>query len=371
MLPSMLSHPEVEIAAICEPRDEIRSLFASDFGVPGYREIDELCADSTVDVVYVASPHQFHRDHAVRAARARKHILVEKPMALSLLECDEMIAAADEAGVVLMVGHTNGYDSPVLALREMAKTEKFGRLRMVNTSNYSDFLYRPRRAEELDTARGGGIMFNQFPHQIEIVRTIIDAPVRTVSSVCGIWDDGRPTEGAVVALLRFENGVAASLIYSGYAHLDSTQLFRGLDRVDPDLLKFPARRRALDRASREDEVEMRVQSGYPERRAAILAGSDEELEHERFGMLVASFDHADVVQSPTGLVCYTDEGLSRVEVPFGRGGQRRATVIDELCDALAGRPALHDGRWARVTLSICVAALESSTIGREVSPEPV
>ncbi len=363
----MLSHPEVVVAEICEPRGEIRDLFASDFDVPGYRDIDELCADPTIDVVYVASPHQFHRDHAVYAARAGKHLLVEKPMALTLAECDEMIAAADEAGVVLMVGHTNGYDAPILSLREMVKTGQYGRLRMVNTLNFSDFLYRPRRPEELDTSRGGGIMFNQFPHQIEIVRTIVDAQAFSVSAVCGSWDDARPTEGAVSALVRFENGVVANLVYNGYAHLDSKQFFRGLDRVEEDQLKFPARRRALASASREDEIAMRVQSGYPERRAAILAGEDGELEHERFGMLVASFDHADVVQSATGLVCYTDDGLSRVEVPFGRGGRRRATVIDELCGALAGGPAIHDGRWARVTLSICLAALESSTSGREVT----
>ena len=149
--------------------------------------MDELCKDDEVDIVYVATPHQFHCEHAVSAAWAGKHVLVEKPMALSLAECDAMISAADDARVVLMVGQTNGYDPPVLAMRELTLNGRFGPLRMLNTANYSDFLYRPRRPEELDTGLGGGIMYNQFPHQVEMMRVIADSRV-TVRRArpCGI-----------------------------------------------------------------------------------------------------------------------------------------------------------------------------------------
>lgn len=367
MLPSMLSHPDVEIVALCEPRVDLRNTFIDDFAVQGYGDIEGLCADPDVDIVYVASPHQFHRDHALKAMRAGKHVLVEKPMALGLEECDDMIRAADDAGVVLMVGHTNGYDAPILALRNLAMTGQFGRLRMINTMNYSDFLYRPRRPEELDTALGGGIMYNQFPHQVEIVRTITNSRAERVSAACGEWDRNRPTEGAVTAMIRFEHDIVANVVYSGYAHFDSNRFFSGLDSTGPDAAKFAERRAALVGIGREGEVKMRVSSGYPERRLAIIAGTPPEVDHERFGVLIVSFDHADFLQSPTGLVAYTDDGPLPIDVPYGRGGGRRATVIDELCDALEGKPILHDGRWARVTLSICVAALESSKTGAEIA----
>lgn len=366
MLPSMLSHPDVEIVALCEPRADLRNAFIDDFAVQGYEDIEDLCADPNVDVVYVASPHQFHRDHAIQAVTAGKHVLVEKPMALNLDECDDMINAANTACVVMMVGHTNGYDAPILALREFVQTGRFGRIRMINTMNYSDFLYRPRRPEELDSALGGGIMYNQFPHQVEIVRTIANSQALSVSAVCGVWDSDRPTEGAVSALIRFEHDLVANIVYSGYAHLNALQVFRGLDNVDLDASDFAGRRAALVDIVREDEVKLRVQAGYPDRRNAIIAGAKKAIEHERFGVLITSFDHADVVQSPTGLVAYADEGPQRIDVPFGRGGGLRATVIDELCDALDGKPVIHDGRWARVTLSICLAAIESSESGREI-----
>ena len=71
--------------------------FARDFGGAAYATVDELCADPSVDAVYVATPHQFHAEHAVAAAAHRKHMLVEKPMALTLVECATMIDAARAA----------------------------------------------------------------------------------------------------------------------------------------------------------------------------------------------------------------------------------------------------------------------------------
>lgn len=367
LLPSILSHPDVEIVGVCEPQTELREAFCNDFGVRGYADIEALLEDQSVDIAYVASPHQFHRDHTVRALTAGKHVLVEKPMALTLDECDRMIRVADKSGRVLLVGHTNGYDAPILALRELTMSKRYGNLRMINTMNYNDFLYRPRRPEELDTALGGGIMFNQFPHQVEMVRTIAGSRATRVSAVCGTWDETRATEAAVAALIRFDDGVVASVVYSGYAHLDVTQLYRGLDNSTERGVSYSGRRAQLAGISNEEEMRMRTQSGYPERRTAILDGPGKQTPHERFGVLVASFDDADIVPSPRGLVAYTDDGVVEIDVPPGRGGGRRATVIDELCDAIAGHPPIHDGRWARVTLSVCLAALASSASGTEVA----
>ena len=361
----MITHPEVEIVALAEPNDELREAFCSDFGVRGYERVDGLFRDPDVEVAYIATPHQFHKDHVLGAVANGKHVLVEKPIALTLEECDEMIAGAREAGVVFMVGHTNGYDPPILALRDLVASGRFGALGMINTFNYSDFLYRPRRPEELDTKLGGGIMYNQFPHQVDMVRTITDARVTSVSAVCGSWDVDRPTEASVAALLRFENGAAASIVYSGYAHLSNEALTgsRGSQHMRTESL-----RAKLKDLTPEQEAGAKAKSGYIERRDQITGPQTKASEHERFGVLIAGFAEADVVTAPNGLTVYGDGFVEEIAVPFGSGGGRRATVFDELHLALSGGRVIHDGTWGRATLSVCLAALESSASGGEVAP---
>ena len=115
MLPTFTGDPRVTLVAAADPRPEARQRFAADFGGKGYETVEELCADPTVEVVYVATPHQFHAQHAALAARHGKHLLVEKPMALTLDDCAAMIAAARSAGVHLVVGHSHSFDAPMRA----------------------------------------------------------------------------------------------------------------------------------------------------------------------------------------------------------------------------------------------------------------
>ena len=93
--------PRVELVAGADPRSEARDRFSADYGARGYPTVAELCADPAVEVVYVATPHERHAEHARLAAAAKKHILVEKPMALSIEDCRAMISAARKAGVQL------------------------------------------------------------------------------------------------------------------------------------------------------------------------------------------------------------------------------------------------------------------------------
>ena len=77
---------------------------------------------------------------------------------------------------------------------------------MITSLNFTDFLYRPRRPEELDTARGGGAVFNQAAHQVDVVRLLATGDVRSVRAATGNWDPARPTEGAYACLLQLEGG---------------------------------------------------------------------------------------------------------------------------------------------------------------------
>src|SRR2546423_9395216 len=217
MAPPLAGDARVRLVAAADPRAEARAQFSKDFGGRTYATVEELCADSAVDVVYVATPHQFHAEHARLAFAAGKHALIEKPMALTLAECRAMTDAARAAQRHLIVGHSHSYDAPIRRTRELIASGAFGRLRMITAFNFTDFLYRPRRPEELDTARGGGAVYNQAAHQVDIVRLLAGGRLASVRAQTGAWDRARPPEGAYSALLTFEDGAFATITYSGYA----------------------------------------------------------------------------------------------------------------------------------------------------------
>src|SRR5919201_4718449 len=211
MAPTFAGDERVALVAAADPRPEARAQFKTDFGGSAYATVDELCADPAVEVVYVATPHEFHAAHARLALAAGKHALVEKPMALSLDECRAMIAAARAAGRRLIVGHSHSYDAPIALTRKLIEGGAYGRLRMITALQFTDFLYRPRRPEELDTARGGGAVYNQAAHHVDIVRLLAGGRAKSVRAATGAWDPARPTEGAYTAVLTFDDGAFATI----------------------------------------------------------------------------------------------------------------------------------------------------------------
>ena len=120
-----------------------------------------------------------------------------------------MIDAAKAAGDALVVGHSHSFDAPVLRARALIESGELARVRMISALNFTDYLYRPRRPEELDTARGGGVIFSQAAHQVDIVRLLGGGRVDSVRALTGNWDAARPTEGAYAALLAFDDGAFA------------------------------------------------------------------------------------------------------------------------------------------------------------------
>src|ERR1700722_562517 len=137
MLPTLAGDPRVTLVAAADTRPEARTRFTADFAAKSYVTVEELCANPAVEAVYVATPHQFHAQHAVLAARHGKHLLIEKPIALSLAECSSIIEAAKNAGVHLVVGHSHSFDAPVARLRALIESGDFGAVRMINAINYT------------------------------------------------------------------------------------------------------------------------------------------------------------------------------------------------------------------------------------------
>src|SRR5690554_1937758 len=206
MLPTFRVDPRIRLAAAADPRREARERFTADFDAPAYESVEALAADKNVDAIYVATPHQMHADHVSIAAAHGKHVLVEKPIAVTLDECRRMIAAARAGGVRLVVGHSHSFNAIYRRTHEIVASGAVGKLGMITAANFTDFIYRPRRVEELMTDRGGGVVFSQGAHQIDIIRLIGGGELRSVRAFVGIWDERRPTEGAYAALFAFKDG---------------------------------------------------------------------------------------------------------------------------------------------------------------------
>ncbi|OIQ73130.1 putative 4,5-dihydroxyphthalate dehydrogenase [mine drainage metagenome] len=368
MLPTFVSHPLIAMVAASDPRSDARERFAAEFGAKVFADAVALCADPEVQAVYVASPHQFHVDHVKLAAAHRKHVLVEKPMALTTDNCREMIAAARQAGIKLLVGHSHSYDLPYLRTRDMIRTGAYGRVRMINAMNFTDFLYRPRRPEELDTRSGGGVVFSQAAHQVDIVRLLAGAKAQSVRAFPGSWDPKRPTEGAYNAQIKFDDGSFASLTYSGYAHIDTDE-FMGWSgelgqKRDGDSTYGRARQALRNAKTVAEEIDMKNRRAYgPSGRDAFGVAAD--IAHNHFGLVVVSCERADLRPMPQAVMVYGDETRHVEELPPPK--IPRAEVVNELYDAVVlGRPPLHSGEWGLATLEICLAILASAESGRAI-----
>jgi len=356
MLPTFKADPRVSLVAAADTRAEARQRFAEEFSANAYTTVEELCVDPAVEVIYVATPHQWHAGHAALAAQHRKHLLIEKPMALTLQECAAIIDAARGAGVHLVVGHSHSFDAPVRHLRGLIDSGRYGNARMINAINYTDYLYRPRRPEELDTALGGGAIFNQAAHQIDIVRLLGGGRVASVRAATGAWDRTRPTEGAYAALLTFESGAFASLTYSGYGNFDSDEFQGWIGEMGQKKTPYagPPRHR-FD--NQQDEVAFKNARNYGGPDFRPSAGQD--LAHQNFGTLLVSCEHADLRALPNGVMVYQNGSAQLDPLPMPK--IPRVEVIDELYDAVVmGQPPLHDGAWAMATLEVLLAILQSS-----------
>jgi phthalate 4,5-cis-dihydrodiol dehydrogenase len=365
-LAALAKHPDVQVTAAADRHSIHRDRFRREFEGEAYDDIAALCASDRVDAVYIATPHELHADHVRVAAEHGKHVIVEKPMALTLEDCDQMIADVERAGVKMVVGHTASFNPSVQTMRRLIVSGEAGKLAMVSATAYTDFLYRPRRPEELVTELGGGIIYNQIPHQVDAARYLAGGMARSVRAATWVLDRDRPTEGASMAFIEFEGGAAASLIYSGYDHFESDEL--GGRRTRPAEGYGAARRELSQVASQDEEIAWRVNTGYGgEQNVTRARGEATSLLQGELGSFIVTCSDADLRLVSDGVACYSTHGYRLVQPEPWRGIAGRGAVIDELYFAVhEGRPIVHDGRWAKATIEVCLGILESAREHREV-----
>ena len=341
--------------------------FREQYQTEGYTSVEELCASPNVDAVYIATPNSLHAEHAIVAARHKKHIIVEKPMAMNLAECDAMNEAADRYGVKLLCGHTHSFDPPIRKIREIVKSGELGKLCMINTWNYNEFMYRPRMKHELAMTRG--VVLNQGPHHVDIVRLIGGGMVRSVRAMTGVWDAARQWEGSYTCYLEFEDGTPATLVYSGYGFFDTAELFNwvgegGQHRAPETNLSVRAKLREVRTAEEEEQLKEGMRFGG-KREGQFSHVWSGERKQPFFGHTVVSCQKGDIRQTPDGLKIYGETAQREINLPAGSRG--REAEVEELYDAVVkGRPVFHGGRWGAATLEVCLAMLESAKQRKEI-----
>ncbi|MGB6104306.1 MAG: Gfo/Idh/MocA family oxidoreductase [Pusillimonas sp.] len=369
MAPAMKSHPSAEIVAACDPNEDVRRRFGEEYGIPVFATLTEMIAGTEMNAVYVASPHQLHCEHVLEASKAGLHIIVEKPLTLNLDDADRMIQAVEKAGVHLVVGTSRSHDPVIRTMRHIVASGEVGRVSMVNCFNYTDFLYRPRRPEELDTGKGGGIVYNQLPHQIDSIKAITGKRVVAVTAMTDRLDPQRPTEGNCAALLALEGGVAATVVYSGYDHFDSDEMHFWLAEGGRD--KKPNHgnsRRVLRDLQGKSEAELRRERyGFGGPVSKAMSQGDVGRKQPHFGVMLVTCEHADLRASPEGVIVYGDDGIREVPAIVGSGSFGQGDTIDELHDAIGGKGAtLRNAIWGKDTVKVCLAILESSRTGKQI-----
>jgi phthalate 4,5-cis-dihydrodiol dehydrogenase len=367
ILPPISRLPFIKIAAAADTRADAVAKFRQQYKAAGYATVEDLCADPNVDAVYIATPNSLHAEHAITAAKHKKHIIVEKPMAMSLSECDAMNQAAERQGVQLLCGHTHSFDPPIRKIREIIRSGELGRLCMIHSWNYNEFMYRPRMRHELAMSRG--VVLNQGPHHVDIVRLIGGGRVRSVRAMTGIWDKSRQCEGSYSCYLEFEDGTPATLVYSGYGFFDTAELFgwvgEGGQRRAPGT-NLEVRRKLREVRTPEQEEQLKESMRYGGTRAGDLSHLwGGERKHPFFGLTVVSCEKGDIRQTPEGLRVYGESEWREIHLPAASRG-REAEAL-ELYDAVVqGRPIFHGGRWGAATLEVCLAMLESAKERKEI-----
>lgn len=356
ILPAFSTVEQVELCGVADVRADLVAATSARYGVPGYDSLEALCAGDTVSAVWVATPNTLHAEHTIVAAECGKHVICEKPMAVSLAECDAMVDAARINGVHLVQGHSKIYETPIRLMHSIIQTGALGRVITVNTWNFNDWLLRPRLESEVDTSLGGGVVYRQAPHQVDIVRCLAGAKAKSVRAVTGCWHPGFQTEGNYTAMMDFQGGAAATMVFNGYGRFETAELT--WDRTEGG-------RTLPDGAVR---VPRPTPSGPvdPSQKYSVAGhGSSEERRGQPFfGLTVVSCELGDMRQSPDGAFVYTSKG--RREVVGQVDGGRSAELV-ELAEAVAaGRPAFPSGEWGKATLEVCLAILESGRTGREI-----
>ena len=203
---------DTRLLAVCDAAGDRSARMASQYDCDPYSDYDAMLERSDLDAVCVCTPSGLHALQGIRAARAGKHVVVEKPMALTLSDADALDGACRESGVKLTVVLQNRYNGPMKRLRETVEAGKMGRL-LLGTVTVR--WYRPQEYYSGDTWHGtwamdGGALINQSIHHLDALQWMMGEP-QAVFAYTATLAHKMEAEDTGVGVVRFKGGALGSI----------------------------------------------------------------------------------------------------------------------------------------------------------------
>ena len=209
---------DVEVVACADLLEEPRARVMKEYGVArGYASHTELLADDEVEAVAITLGHQLHHRLTVDACRAGKHVMVEKPMALNLQQCDEMVAAAEEAGVKLMVGLTQHFGGPAMKAKEILDSGEIGPVVTAVSYMCKNWNHATRRPQYRSRFHGGGMWMTNGVHVVDRLTWVMASQALSVSAAIGTRAHYQAADDTSTVFIRYKNGAAGIAIAVAYA----------------------------------------------------------------------------------------------------------------------------------------------------------
>jgi predicted dehydrogenase len=207
-----------QLSAVCDIKSDKAKEFGQKYRCNYYTDIDELLNNEVnVDVISICTPNGLHAEHTIKALKSGKHVLVEKPMALSVRECESMIKASEDSNNRLFVVKQNRFNPPIQALKKVLDENRLGKILSVQLNcfwNRNEDYYKSsdwKGKKKLD----GGTLFTQYSHFIDLLYWLF-GNVRDVSAFLQNSNhrDIIEFEDSGVVILKFENDIIGTINYT-------------------------------------------------------------------------------------------------------------------------------------------------------------
>ena len=206
--------PNSQVLAACRRNVEKLKQFCSEFGVAHEYENDQdLINNDEVDAVYIATPVYLHLPQTIAAAEAGKHVLVEKPMAMSVAECDEMVSACREHDVKLGVAYYRRFYPVVDRIKEIIESGEIGQPLSISVTTAAAFAMGPRDDgywRVIPEQGGGGALMDIGSHRLNVMMHLF-GEIAEVIAVCDTQAADYAAEDSASLVMRFQSGVHGTL----------------------------------------------------------------------------------------------------------------------------------------------------------------
>ncbi|MEE8443200.1 MAG: Gfo/Idh/MocA family oxidoreductase, partial [Dehalococcoidia bacterium] len=216
MAPAITRAKNSRLVAVCSRDSERAQAFARAHGAEHtYTSYEDLLRDPKVDAIYIATPNALHAAQAIQAAGARRHVLCEKPLTLTVAEAERVVQASRDAGTKLGVALQNRFHPAHIEMRRLIQSGEAGEILLLQ-GEYSRDLTQPTSTWKADVSlAGGGAIMGMGNHVFDLFRFLTGQEVEEVTA----WTDATtwnlPVDDMVMAMLRFSGGVRATMV-SGY-----------------------------------------------------------------------------------------------------------------------------------------------------------